>query len=289
MSRPSLSYANVMSTIAVFLALGGGAWAVSGPPPASSSAATTTTINACVTKSGKKKGQLRIVSASKTCNKRERKITWAAAASPGQTGPQGPQGIQGNRGDNGEKGGAGEQGGTGEKGGTGDKGDPGAKGDIGDTGAPGTSGSPDTPAQILAKLSTIDGSGSGLDASLLDGQDSTAFLGVSDKAADANLLDGLNSSAFSRLSASSTASIALPAIAAHSCVDYDDVVLGGVDPGDVVIVREGDGAMNIPAGVLMMAGSVQTGNNVHLRFCNIRSSASSADANVPIRWYGFNP
>ena len=40
MSRKSLNYANVMSTIAVFLALGGGAWAMSGP--------STTTINACV-------------------------------------------------------------------------------------------------------------------------------------------------------------------------------------------------------------------------------------------------
>lgn len=273
MSRPSLSYANVMSTIAVFLALGGGAWAMSGPPSASSSAAPTT-IDACVKKSGKKKGQLRIVSASTTCAKSERKITWAAGGPPGQTGPQGPQGIQGNNGANGAKG---------------DKGDHGDKGDKGDQGVPGTSGSADTPLQILAKLATVDGQGSGLDASLLDGQDSTAFLGVGDKAADANLLDGLNSTAFAQLSASSTASIGLPAIGAHSCVDYDNVGLGGVDPGDVVIVREGDGAMNLPAGLLMMAGSVQTGSSVHLRFCNVTNSTSSADASIPIRWYAFNP
>jgi hypothetical protein len=212
-----------------------------------------------VKKSGKKKGQLRIVSASMTCKMSERKITWAAGGPPGQTGPQGPQGIQGD------------------------------KGDKGDKGEPGTSGSADTPAQILSKLATVDGQGSGLDASLLDGQDSTAFLGVGGKAADANLLDGLNSTAFARLSASSSASIGLPAIGAHSCIDYDNVALGAVDPGDVVIVREGDGAMNIPAGVLMMAGSVQSGNDVHLRFCNVTNSASSADANVPIRWYAFNP
>ena len=37
-----------------------------------------------------------------------------------------------------------------------------------------------------------DGSGSGLDADLLDGQHASAFLGVSAKAADSNLLDGLD-------------------------------------------------------------------------------------------------
>jgi len=267
MSRPSLSYANVMSTIAVFLALGGGAWAMSGPASASSSAAPAT-IDACVKKSGPNKGQLRIVAASTTCKTSELKITWAAGGPPGQTGQtgaQGPQGIQGEKGD---------------------KGDPGSKGDQG---LPGTSGSADTPAQILAKLSTVDGSGSGLDASLLDGKDSTAFLGVSAKAADANLLDGFNSSEFAKLSTSSSAAIALPAIGAHSCIDYNNVALGGVDPGDVVIVREGDGAENLPAGLLMMTGSVQTGSNVHLRFCNVTNSASSADSNIPIRWYAFNP
>jgi hypothetical protein len=253
MSRPSLSYANVMSTIAVFLALGGGAWAVSGPPPASTSAAPTT-IDACVKKAGKKKGQLRIVSASSTCKSSERKITWAAGGPPGQTGPQGPQGIQGDKGDQGE---------------------------------PGTSGSADTPAQILSKLLTVDGQGSGLDASLLDGQDSSAFLEVGEKAADANLLDGLNSSAFARRSTSSSAAIALPAIAAHDCVDYQ-VALGGVDAGDVVVVRENDAA-GLPDGLLMMTGGAMSAANAHIRICNVTNAASAADANIPIRWYAFTP
>ena len=43
-------------------------------------------------------------------------------------------------------------------------------------GPPGASGSPDTAAQVLAKLITVDGTGSGLDADLLDGMNSTAFL-----------------------------------------------------------------------------------------------------------------
>jgi hypothetical protein len=237
-----------MSTIAVFLALGGGAWAVSGPPPASSSAAPTT-VDACVKKSGKKKGQLRIVSASTTCKNSERKITWAAGGPPA-----GPQGIQGEK---------------------------------GDKGVPGTSGSADTPLQILSKLATVDGQGSGLDASLLDGQDSTAFLGVSGKAADANLLDGLNSTAFARRSTYSSAAIALPAIAAHDCNDYQ-LALGGVDAGDIVVVRVDDAA-GFPDGLLMMTGGAMSAANVHIRVCNVTNAASAADANIPIHWYAFTP
>jgi hypothetical protein len=253
MSRPSLSYANVMSTIAVFLALGGSAWAVSGP----SSAAPT--IDACVKKAGKKKGQLRIVSPSATCKRSERKLTWTAGA--GAQGPTGPAGPAGPKGDQGPQ---------------------------GIQGAPGTSGSADTPLQILQKLATVDGSGSGLDASLLDGHDSAYFLPTTGKAADANTLDGINSTGFGQLSASSTGQISISGgIAAHSCNDYD-VPLGNVDPGDVVIVREGDGA-KLPAGVLMMTGSVQSGSNVHLRFCNVLASAAPGFSNFTIRWYAFNP
>lgn len=66
-----------------------------------------------------------------------------------------------------------------------------------------------TAADVLAKLLTIDGSGSGLDADLLDGQHAsafaaashnhnTAYLGISAKAVDADKLDGYDSSAFVR-------------------------------------------------------------------------------------------
>ena len=44
--------------------------------------------------------------------------------------------------------------------------------------------------EILEGIKTVDGSGSGLDADLLDGIDSTGFLLVSGKAADSELLDG---------------------------------------------------------------------------------------------------
>jgi len=46
---------------------------------------------------------------------------------------------------------------------------------TGQQGPPGVDGSPDTPAQILAKLVTVDGAGSGLDADTLDGLDSLYF------------------------------------------------------------------------------------------------------------------
>lgn len=66
-----------------------------------------------------------------------------------------------------------------------------------------------TAADVLAKLLTVDGAGSGLDADLLDGQHASAFaaaghnhdaayLGKNAKAADSELLDGFNSTAFLR-------------------------------------------------------------------------------------------
>jgi hypothetical protein len=255
----SLSYANVMSTIAVFLALGGGAWAVSGPPTAQTAAAT---IDACVKKSGKKKGQLRIVSPSTTCKNSETKLTWASGAGPaGPAGPGGPAGPAGPKGDQGAQ---------------------------GIQGAPGPAGAAETPQTILSKLSTVDGSGSGLDASLLDGHDSSYFLPTTGKAADANQLDGINSTGFTRKSTASSATISISnGIAAHSCADYD-LALGGVDAGDVVIVREGDG-VELPAGIVMTTGSTQGGNLVHVRFCNVLGSASAAMVNFPIRWYAITP
>ena len=72
-----------------------------------------------------------------------------ATGATGPEGPQGPQGIQGPQGVSGS---------------------PGPQGETGPQGPPGADGSPDTAAQVLAKLVTVDGAGSGLDADLLDGQ-----------------------------------------------------------------------------------------------------------------------
>jgi hypothetical protein len=57
----------------------------------------------------------------------------------------------------------------------GDQGDTGIAGSMGPAGPPGPAGTADTAAQVLAKLVTVDGDGSNLDADLLDGHDSAYF------------------------------------------------------------------------------------------------------------------
>lgn len=52
---------------------------------------------------------------------------------------------------------------------------PGPAGPQGPQGPQGPAGSPDTPAQVLGKLATVDGPGSGLDSDLLDGLSSAAL------------------------------------------------------------------------------------------------------------------
>ena len=276
MPRPSLSYANVMSTIAVFLALGGGAWAVTGQ-----TAQEPLTVTACVKKAGKAKGQLRVVAATAKCKKRERRLRWTSASTTPITGADGPAGPAGPSGPAGPEGPAGAQGA---------KGDTGAQGIQGIQGEAGTSGSADTPGQILSKLSTVDGSGSGLDASLLDGLDSTDFLRDDAKAADSNELDGVNSTGFARLSVMSGGSISVGGISAHSCADLD-ITLGGVDPGDLVVVRPGAG-ITLPAGIVMLTGSTQSlvsGSLVSLRFCNVTNSSVAGFSSFPLRWFAIKP
>ena len=132
-----------------------------------------------------------------------------ATGATGASGPQGPAGPTGATGPKGDTGATGPQGGTGPtpahqwsgtslrfysgtawgayvnlKGDTGSTGATGATGPQGPTGPTGATGpqgpagadgSPDTAAQVLAKLVTVDGSGSGLDADLLDGSHASAF------------------------------------------------------------------------------------------------------------------
>ena len=79
----------------------------------------------------------------------------------GQTGPQGPQGPSGSQGP------------------AGPTGPTGTTGPQGPQGPAGADGSPDTAAQVLAKLVTVDGPGSGLDADKLDGNQASAFARLS--------------------------------------------------------------------------------------------------------------
>jgi Collagen triple helix repeat (20 copies) len=110
--RLRLTYANVMATIAVFVALGGGA----------AYAATRLPGNSV----GTKQLQKEAVTPGKLSATAKSALSTPGAQGPsgpvGATGPQGPAGVQGLKGDPGK---TGEQGKPGEKGESGEKGDPG--------------------------------------------------------------------------------------------------------------------------------------------------------------------
>ena len=84
--RGGLTYANVVATGAIFIALGGGAYAVTALPSAN------TVVFACAKKKG---GALRTVKKTTRCRRGERKISWNVG---GQAGPGGSQGATGSPG-----------------------------------------------------------------------------------------------------------------------------------------------------------------------------------------------
>ena len=103
--------------------------------------------------------------------------TWGAYVNlKGATGASGATGPKGNTGATGP---AGPQGATGPAGPTGPRGPTGLTGAAGPQGPAGANGSPDTAAQVRDKLKTVDGSGSGIDADLLDGSHASAFARLS--------------------------------------------------------------------------------------------------------------
>jgi hypothetical protein len=84
---PRPTYANVVSTVCLILVLGGSAVAADSLTGAGSSSSQP--IYVCIKKSGKAKGQMRVVAAKTKCKRTERKTSWAAQ------GPAGPQGAAG--------------------------------------------------------------------------------------------------------------------------------------------------------------------------------------------------
>ena len=105
--RGGLTYANVLATGAIFVALGGGAYAVSAVPSANS------VLFACAKKKG---GALRTVKKARRCKRGERKISWnvgGQAGPGGSTGSPGPPGAAGAPGAGGASGPAGATGATG--------------------------------------------------------------------------------------------------------------------------------------------------------------------------------
>jgi Collagen triple helix repeat (20 copies) len=111
-----LSYANVTSTVAVFLALGGGAYAAATAIPGPGGV-----IHGCYKKKG---GALRLVPAGRRCARNENPIAF------NQKGPTGPTGrsVHGSKGATGAVGPKGPRGETGPKGEIGPRGEPGPAG-----------------------------------------------------------------------------------------------------------------------------------------------------------------
>jgi hypothetical protein len=103
--RSRLTYANVVATGALFVALGGGAYALSGVPDRSG------VYHGCVATSG----ALRLVAKASSCRKTktvrrgsrrvripgESAVTWNQQGRPGLQGGPGAQGVQGLKGDQG--------------------------------------------------------------------------------------------------------------------------------------------------------------------------------------------
>lgn len=118
--RARLSFANVVSVIALFVALGG-----------TSIAAVTLARNSVKSRN--------IAPNAVTGPKVKNASLLAQDFAPGQI-PQGQKGDTGAKGD------------TGDKGTTGDKGNKGDTGDTGDTGGPGTPGTPGTPGSPAASM-----------------------------------------------------------------------------------------------------------------------------------------
>jgi hypothetical protein len=151
MSRPKLTYANVIATLALFLALGGsGAWAAS--TISRNSVGTAQLKNAAVTgekvRSGTllakdfKQGELPVgtIGATGPAGQEGAAGPKGAQGEPGQRGPAGAQGDPGERGLRGAQGEPGERGSRGPRGEAGEDGEDGSRGEQGEAGPRGPRG-----------------------------------------------------------------------------------------------------------------------------------------------------
>ncbi len=153
-----------MATVAVFIALGGGAVA------ASSIVGSDGDIKGCFATEGKRQGSLRVVREGEACRSGEQRLAWnteGEVGAPGETGPPGETGAQGDPGPRGEIGPRGTEGPEGPQG------QPGSDATINGVAAGGDlSGT--YPNPVLAP-SSIDGTGLFAN-SLVDGNQSAPSL-----------------------------------------------------------------------------------------------------------------
>src|SRR5882672_4299471 len=125
--RPKLTYANVIATVALFLALGGGAYAATAIPAGSV-------------------GTVQLREGAVTGKKIRDASLLAKDFAPGQL-QQGTQGPAGPQGPAGAAGLTGEPGDTGPRGPNGDRGEPGQPGEPGERGAKGAKGDEGDPGE----------------------------------------------------------------------------------------------------------------------------------------------
>ncbi|HKG40338.1 MAG TPA: hypothetical protein VKB25_15215 [Conexibacter sp.] len=130
---------------------------------AASAARGPTKLYACVTATY---NTLNLSTKSASCPAGQVKVSWSIEPTRGPAGRRGRTGPAGPKGDTGPQGPAGAKGADGAAG---------PQGPVGAIGPQGPAGSADTPAEVLAKLLSVDGRGSGLDADLLDGLDGADY------------------------------------------------------------------------------------------------------------------
>jgi hypothetical protein len=119
---------NVVALVALFIALGGTSYAVTGQMDSSNGR-----LYACVTH---KFGTLNLTRASAVCPRGEAKISWNRTGRPGLRGAQGPRGAKGSTGVAGPRGATGPTGPRGTEGPAGSRGPTGPKGDPGPSTGP---------------------------------------------------------------------------------------------------------------------------------------------------------
>jgi hypothetical protein len=160
-----------------------------------------------------------------------------------------------------------------------------------------TANVPDAPTAVTAKNVSL----GGLNAKMLQltnnstGSSATALglttpssrppLIVNSQAKVANLnadkLDGIDSTAFLARGVSLVGSISLGSVAAHHCLD---VSLGvtGAQVGHVPLIGF-QGTVPLPSGLILMAMTVPSPNQVRARICNPTDTASVATSDIGVR------